>query len=354
MMDEAAHQAEIQQRAASLLAGGAGPLVAICLPTFNPPLDLLRRQLDSLKAQTHRQWLAIIVDDSSAAEVQAALQNLIADEPRFVFIPGSQRLGVYHNVERCLRLVPPQAEFVALADQDDCWYPPKLERLLAACRGSAQLAYSDMRVVSATGELLAESYWTTWRNNQTDLTGLLFENTVTGAAALFHRELLPVALPFPPRVGNLYHDHWLACVALATGELKFIAEPLYDYVQHGGNDVGHYSPPRRSWLGLAQAALQRLALSSGSKLARIYDEKVDKPGTLARTLLSRAGEQIEPAKRAELERLAVVERSWLVAGWLLARGFRKLLRREVGLPAEHYAVAGLLWRRWRETDKRRA
>lgn len=350
-MDEAAWQAEIHRRAASLLAGSAGPLVAICLPTFNPPVELLRRQLDSLMAQTHRQWLAIMVDDGSAAESRQALQKLTADEPRFVFIRGEERLGVYHNVERCLRLVPPQAEFVALADQDDCWYPQKLARLLTACAGATQLAYSDMRIVNATGELLAESYWTTWRNNQADLTALLFENTVTGAAALFRRELLPVALPFPPRVGNLYHDHWLACVALALGELKFIAEPLYDYVQHGGNDVGHYSPPRRSWFGLAQAALQRLAHSSSSKLARIYAEKVDKPGTLARTLLSRASERIEPAKRAELERLAAAEHSWSVAGWLLARGFRKMLRREVGLPAEHYAVVGLLWRRWRGADK---
>jgi glycosyltransferase involved in cell wall biosynthesis len=353
MMDESAHQVEIQRRAASLLAASAGPLVVICLPTFNPPRELLRRQLDSLKAQTHRQWLAIIVDDSSATEAQAALRALLAGEPRFIFVAGAQRLGVYHNVERCLRLVPPQAEFVALADQDDYWYPTKLERLLARCGGQGQLAYSDMRVTRATGELLAETYWTTWRNNQTDLTALLFENTVTGAASLFRRELLQVALPFPPRVGNLYHDHWLACVALALGELNFIAEPLYDYIQHGGNDIGHRSPPRRSWLGLAQAAWQRLAHSSGRKLAHLYDEKVDKPGTLARTLLHRAGERIEPAKRAALERLAVAERSWPVAGWLLARGFRKMLRRDVGLPAEHYAVAGLLWRRWRGPVKGR-
>ena len=45
-------------------------------------------------------------------------------------------------------------------------------------------------------------------------------NTVTGAASLFRRELLDVALPFPDVPGKPFHDHWLACVALAIGRSR--------------------------------------------------------------------------------------------------------------------------------------
>ncbi len=367
-MTDAALTAEIQRKAAALRGKHAAPLIAICLPTFNPPLDLLRQQIESLRAQTHYAWLCLISDDDSVAANLAAIKEQIAGDARFVVASNKERLGVYHNVERCLQLVPAQAEFVALADQDDRWYPHKLARLLAEyAQDDAQLIYSDLRVVAASGQVLAESYWTTWRNNQTDLVQLLFENTVTGAAALFRRSLLTTALPFPPRAGNLYHDHWLACVALALGRIRFVNEPLYDYVQHGGNVIGHFSPARRAWLGLATAALKRFASAPTAKLANIYEEKVHKPGVIAQALLQRTAmpatflltgqlcqknaqallqrTAMPAAKRTELQQLAQMEVSWPVARWLLRRGLRRLPQPGVGLPAELYALAGILWRR---------
>ena len=67
----------------------------------------------------------------------------------------------------------------------------------------------------------------------------MIANTITGAASVFRRELLDVALPFPPRFGDLFHDHWLAVVALATGDVAYVDRPLYDYVQHGDATQGH-------------------------------------------------------------------------------------------------------------------
>ena len=44
------------------------PLVAICMATYEPPPDLLRRQLDSMRAQTHANWVCVISDDCSTTE----------------------------------------------------------------------------------------------------------------------------------------------------------------------------------------------------------------------------------------------------------------------------------------------
>ena len=63
-----------------------------------------------------------------------------------------RRLGFYRNFERALSLVPADADYVALADQDDAWRPEKLATLLAAL-GRRQLVYSDARVVARDGEL---------------------------------------------------------------------------------------------------------------------------------------------------------------------------------------------------------
>ncbi len=51
----------------------AAPLIAICMATYNPPLDLLERQLDSIRAQTHGNWVCIISDDCSTPESYRAI-----------------------------------------------------------------------------------------------------------------------------------------------------------------------------------------------------------------------------------------------------------------------------------------
>ena len=105
-----------------------GPLVAICMATYEPPAQLLERQIESLCEQTHRSWICLISDDGSSPPTYRRLESLTASDPRFVLSRSPSRLGGYRNFERALSMVPPRAELVALCDQDDRWYPEKLER----------------------------------------------------------------------------------------------------------------------------------------------------------------------------------------------------------------------------------
>ena len=196
--DGATVEAEIGRiRAGALPAPVAGaPEVAICMATYEPPPDLLRAQVDSIRAQTHHDWLCVISDDGSSAAGWATIQDVVRDDPRFVVTRAPRRLGFYRNFERALALAPEGARYVALADQDDRWHPDKLATLVAGI-GDARLAYSDARVIRPDGELVAETYWTQRANNHDDLDALLITNSVTGAASLFPRALLGDALPFP-------------------------------------------------------------------------------------------------------------------------------------------------------------
>src|SRR5262249_29305766 len=88
------------------------------------------------------------------------------------------------------------------------------------------------------GKVLSNTFWSTRRNNYTDIETLFFANTITGAATMFKAALLPLLLPFPPKRGHIYHDWWLGLVSLAAGRIRYYNQPLYDYYQHGGNVVG--------------------------------------------------------------------------------------------------------------------
>ena len=215
-----------------------GPLIAIAMATHNPPPELFRRQIESIRRQTHENWVCVISDDASDPDRLDAMRDCLAEDPRFRLVPSHSRLGVYRNFERALELAPREAEFLALCDQDDHWHPEKLMALRGAIgpRGHARLQRHADR---DGGWAISDTYWTRRRNNHTNYASLLIANTVTGGAALFRREVLDYALPFPPEVAEQRHDHWIAIVAMALGDIAYVRRPLYDYVQHGEAALGH-------------------------------------------------------------------------------------------------------------------
>jgi glycosyltransferase involved in cell wall biosynthesis len=321
------------------------PLVVVCMATFNPDPALLERQIASIREQTHDDWLCLISDDGSSEERFDRLRALTADDPRFTLSRSDERLGFYLNFERALKMVPPQAAFVALADQDDRWYPEKLAELLAGC-GDARLVYSDMRIVDETGHVISDTFWRGRRNNHTNLASLLLANTVTGAASLFRRELLDLVLPFPLQIGDAFHDQWIASVALATGRIAYVDRPLYDYVQHGGAARGHDAAMRRwdarrllSWRN-PRRSLREIAAHG----RRSYETNVRRIALAAQTIEARAGDALEGGKARAVRRVARLDRPPEPAGWLALRSLRRLAGRNETMGIELSLLAAIAWR----------
>lgn len=304
------------------------------MATFDPDPDLLRAQVASLRAQTREDWVCVISDDCSGPDAYERLGAVVAEDPRFVLSRAERRQGFYLNFERALSLVPKTAGFVALADQDDRWDPDKLE-VLSGSIGTARLVYSDARIVDEAGRSIADTFWSPQRPRRTDFASLLVTNTVTGAASLFRRELLDSALPFPRLPGDPYHDHWLALVALAEGEIAYVPRPLYDYVQHAGAVLGHAraassAPPR--------GRLRRPAEALAS-WRRAYFDDYRRLMLLARTLQERCGPLANRRRARQLQRFLAGERfpsgfAWLAWRWLRSgRG-----------EGERTLLAALTWR----------
>ncbi len=218
------------------------PLVTICMTTYNPPIDLFTRQINSIRRQSYVNWICIINDDCSRPDVFEKMEKVIGSDNRFCIYRNSSNLGFYYNFERCLtRVKKEETEYIAFSDQDDFWHDDKLSRCIREFDDETTLVYSDMNIVNTDGKLIYHTYWTTRKNNYKELDHLLLANTVTGAASIFHAKLLDTILPFPKKIGDSYHDWWVACVALAKGKIKYIDKPLYDYVQHSKNVLGHFT-----------------------------------------------------------------------------------------------------------------
>ena len=331
--------------AARAPAGGA-PLVAICMATHEPREDLLRAQLESIGGQTHPRWICLISDDASSPAAFDVLRKLVGGDERFAISRSSERLGPYRNFERALSMVPREAPLAALADQDDRWREDKLETLVAEL-GDAVLAYGDMRITDESGVVISPTFWRERRNNYTNLASLLLANTVTGAATLFRRELLDLALPFPPATADAFHDQWLASAALASGDIAFVDRPLQDYVQHESAALGHAAAVR----GYRPSRLLRLSAPRESARAvaeharRNYFLIVDRVATEAKTIELRAGPALSPAKRRAVRRLARLGTPREPASWLALRSLRRLAGRNETVGIELSILSSVIWRR---------
>ncbi|HQX08903.1 MAG TPA: glycosyltransferase [Thermoflexales bacterium] len=335
----------------------AEPLIAICMTTFNPDKQLFERQVASLQAQTHQNWICVVSDDCSKPESYENIAATLRGDPRFVLTRNTQPLGFYHNFERCIAMAPEAAEFVALADHDDFWHRDKLETLLAAFNPDTTLVYSDMRIITPDQRVLANTYWTTRDNNHTNFASLLMANSITGAVSLFRRALLPDLLPFPQRIGDSFHDHWIGCVAMALGKVGYVPRPLHDYVQHRGQVIGHFVPSgsRLSrWLG----ALARINPRNARSLAQaylnhgslVYFNDAARIEAIARTLDLRCGYRLSDDRRKVIQRFEQIlgGASWL---WLTTRGMNpKRAAETVG--AEHYLMRGFTWRAYAQLKPR--
>jgi hypothetical protein len=290
-------------------------MVAVCLATHRPDPELLRRQLASLDAQTYRDIVLVREDDEAGT-------------------------GAYRAFERCLARVPADAHHVAPCDQDDVWHADKVAVLVEALeRTGALLAYSDLRIVRPDGSVISDTYWTDRDNGWDDLGDLLATNVVTGAASLLRREVLDIALPFPPEVDGSHHDHWLALCALALGDLAYVGRSLVDYVQHGANLVGHAERRQRG------PRPRPPATTIAERARRDRERHVVRPQVMARALLERAGERMAPAKRRAAERAARGDEAWADVARIVAGAAREQVRPRRTLDAHRRAARGALWRR---------
>ncbi len=318
--------------------GASGGLIAICLASFDPDPGLLREQIDSLRAQTDSNWICVISDDHSSPERRSEIERQVADDPRFALSISESRRGFYLNFERALRLAPSEAEFMALCDQDDIWYPDKLTTLRGAI-GDAPLAYSDARLTDTEGAVLAHSVWPKRRPNTTSLLSVLVANSVPGASLLIRADVARRALPFPRVPGWPFHDRWLPAVALSAGPIVRVDRPLYDYVQHeaavlqgrfGAFAEGH---DRRPDLSPSLAVRWRGRFFHAYLPLRMYRQALIDRGALK-----------GDAERRALGRLTA--ETLPTALRLSLRSLRTLLGRDETSGLEWVAASGLLWRSW--------
>lgn len=200
----------------------------------------LPEQLESIVRQTRCPDEIVICDDLSSDCTVSILKDFaqVAPCPVKLFV-NRERLGVTKNFEKAIGLA--SGDVIALADQDDVWYPGKLEQLDISLANAA-LAFSDADVVDENLHPFGYRLWEVvgFHSNRlmlgNDLFGTLLRgNIAMGASIAFRRQLRDFILPIPKSWG---HDAWIALLVSAVATVTWIDKPLLAYRQHGKNQIG--------------------------------------------------------------------------------------------------------------------
>jgi len=243
--------------------------VLVVLATYNGE-RYLRFFLDSLCAQTLPVTKVIAVDDGSSDASVSILESYREKLPLSVF-PQKGNRG--HRAAFALGLELAQKESstedcIALADQDDIWFPDKL-KILSDNIGDADLIFGDAEVIGKNGEKIADSWRAlagiSSRNSMKEQ--IAGTNNVTGCLSLFRAALLPKILPIPEGVS--VHDRWVAMFARKGNGCKSITDKVVQYRLHESNAIGlggklSFSQTLKElgiWLGEILTNADRLKLS---------------------------------------------------------------------------------------------
>lgn len=211
------------------------------MAVYEPDLRYFAEQLESIRTQSHADWVCLVSCDSQITALRASriLDPYFSDR-RFRWEENADRLGHRRNFERAIaRAASLDVTIVACADQDDIWHRHKLERLIARIDAAPPLSlvHSDMERLR-DGTIEHESVWRASQQSvrHDRLEDVLVTNVVTGCTMLFDVELARRFPVIPESFG--FHDHWYAALAAAHGGIHRVDEPLVQYRQHGANVVG--------------------------------------------------------------------------------------------------------------------
>jgi hypothetical protein len=243
---------------------GAPPLVSVIVPAYNA-IDYIATAVDSVLAQTFRDFELIVVDDGSSDGT-------------------ASRLGPYEGALHCVRqanggvssarnhgIRKSRGRLVAFLDADDVWLPEKLDMQLRALRDqpSCRACYTAATVGDATLRPIAELRCPDGEVTVRNL--LLRGNIVPGSASsvLCERDQLVEAGGFDPSLSLCADwDMWLRLAALTR--FAAVPNPLIVYRRTPGSMSRNVRVLERDTLVLlAKAFGKRDALTADTR-ARVY------------------------------------------------------------------------------------
>jgi glycosyltransferase involved in cell wall biosynthesis len=211
------------------------PDIEVLLATFNGA-RYLKEFLDSLTRQEGVKIHLRVSDDASTDETLEIVKSYQDKFESCLTFQGpceGPSSNFFSLIDRAT------FDFIALADQDDVWYPYHLSNSIDRLEKSVDPLSMTFCQVIETNESSSD-YEKVWPNisSSPELHEIFFQNFARGCTMVLKRELAEL-ISRNPRSKAVMHDWWIYLVAKSCGSTIFSVDPEVRYRIHGKNTIGH-------------------------------------------------------------------------------------------------------------------
>lgn len=289
------------------LAALSEPEVVILLASYQGA-RFLPAQLDSIAAQSHRNWSLIISDDGSTDGSRDIVD-------RFACRHGNQRVtlvdgpcaGATANFLHLLQIAP-EGKILAFSDQDDVWMPQKLARAVTALHQTTGPTHYAARTLICD-EYLRPLAQSRHFRRPFGFRNALIQACMAGNTSVFNAgaaRILKAGAAHARDAGVVSHDWWAyQLLSGSGGQILRDHQPVLHYRQHGRSEIGRndtalalikrlgmlFTGDFGQWLHAntkALAAAETLTDENRRTLAE-FGKALELPGPLAAARLRRLG-----------------------------------------------------------------
>jgi glycosyltransferase involved in cell wall biosynthesis len=214
--------------------------VSVALCTYNGS-EYLEKQLDSILKQSYPIDEIIVVDDCSTDSTVAILNKFQLKANNMKIFLNPENLGSNKSFKLAISLT--KNNFIALCDQDDIWFPSKIETQMDAINSSGfgednkpLVVFHDLCLMDEDENVTNESFWRLhqFKASNFDFKKLLLFNMVTGCTCIIN-ESMKFELIKSDMKDIIMHDYLIALIGYGFGNHIYVNQPLMSYRSHSSS-----------------------------------------------------------------------------------------------------------------------
>jgi len=238
--DEGPSSLQAESAAPPLAVLTEAPLVSVVVPVYNAcrtDPEFLRKALASVCTQTYRHLELLIVDDGSTDATRTICAQFMESQNTLPIFYLSKENGGQSSA-RNFGIARAQGDYVSFLDQDDMFYPEKLERVVALLEG-VDLVYTDADTIDAGDQILIreihQAHRLGWPHPKRTVEDVLFKDVfVMPGVMTVRRDLLQRVGGFDESLSG-YEDDDLFLRLFLKGTVRYLPESTLKWRMHEEN-----------------------------------------------------------------------------------------------------------------------
>jgi len=194
--------------------------ISVAMATYNGA-QFLAEQLDSILHQTMKVDEIVVSDDGSSDETWSILSKYVEQYPQIhIYKSKENALGPNKNFIKAFSHC--RGEYIFPCDQDDIWFPNKVETLMSRMDRGIDLVYAQDQIICTTGETKNDIWYLPIPEEA------IYKNRLKGHTCVFRRRLLDLY----GHSGCMSWDFVLSLYCVVTGRGKGISDYLMYWRRH--------------------------------------------------------------------------------------------------------------------------